>query len=79
MRKVRITFRCEDFISGETVDVIRSRWESLPIFSDEALKCQSEVVEVVSVEDAESYDDLSDEWNSADPDVDQDRNEMLNF
>lgn len=60
--QVKISFRANVTITGDTIDEIRRKWESLELFSDEALnECGAEFVEVVSVED-ENFEDLIDEF-----------------
>ena len=59
----RITFRSEVYVYGDDLDEIREKWENLPIFSVDALeKHYADVVEVVSVEDANTFDDLTDKF-----------------
>ena len=61
--EVRITFRSEVYIKGETLDEIRNKWQELPLYSGEALEdASAEFIEVVSVEDAETYEDLMPKW-----------------
>ena len=63
-KEVRITFRSEVYIKGETMDEIRDKWEEVGLFSDDALKnYNAEFVELVSVEDAETYEDLHKEFS----------------
>lgn len=58
-KEVRITFRAEVYIKGDNLDEIKEKWEELPLFSADALeKSSAEFVELVSVEDAETYEDL---------------------
>lgn len=56
--EVRITFRCEVCISGDTIEEIGRKWENLPLFSAEALNNGAEFDELCSVEDAETNEDL---------------------
>lgn len=56
--EVRITFRSEVYIEGETIEEIREKWEELPIFSADALDKHADFVELTSVENAEDYTDL---------------------
>ena len=60
--KVRIVFSSEIVIDGENIDQVREKWEDLSIFSKEATKSGVEFAEVVAVENAETNEDMSDEW-----------------
>ena len=63
-KEVRITFRSEVYIKGETIEEIRDKWDELGLFSADALENHyAEFVELVSVEDAETYEDLSKEFS----------------
>lgn len=60
---VRITFRSEVYIEGDSLDEIREKWEELPIFSVDALEYNdADVIELVSAEDANTFDDLTDKF-----------------
>lgn len=61
--EVRITFRSEIFLEGKDMKEIVEKWEDMELFSKEANEAYACEVEVVSVEDAETYDDLMDEFN----------------
>ena len=56
--KVRITFRSEIVIEGENIDSIAAKWRSLPIFSPAAESCGAEFIEIDSVEDAETHQEI---------------------
>ena len=63
--EVRITWRSEIYIKGEDIDEIRNKWEALnidPIDNDDEDITNFDFVELVSVEDADTYDDLMDEF-----------------
>ena len=63
--EVRITFRSELLLEGNSMEEIKDKWEYLPIFSADALEdCEAQVLEVVSVEDANTYEDLKDQFES---------------
>lgn len=60
--QVQISFRANVTITGDTIDEIRRKWESLELFSDKAFnECGAEFVEVVSVEN-EDFEDLTDKF-----------------
>ena len=40
----------------------RDKWESMDLFSNEAMKHNAAFVELVSVEDEETYKDLFHDW-----------------
>ena len=62
-KSVRITFRSEIYLEGESLEEVAKKWEKVELFSDEANKCGACEIEVVSVEDAETYDDLKPEFD----------------
>ena len=63
--EVRITTRIEIYIEGDSLDEIRSKYESMDLFSKEAKECSAGVVETVSAErvDDGSYREISLEGN----------------
>lgn len=63
--KVRITFRSEVILEGDTLGEVSSKWEGLPIFSTEALDNGAEFIETVSVEDADTFEDIMSEFENA--------------
>ena len=63
--EVRITWRTEIYIKGEDLDEIRGKWEELDL--DPIDKYDEDVtdfgfVELVSVEDADTYEDIMDKF-----------------
>jgi hypothetical protein len=62
MVKVRVKFSADLVVEGSTLEEARSKWESLPLFTDEAKKCGVEYSETLLVEDAETCEDLMGEW-----------------
>lgn len=61
--RVRITFRSEIYIEGDSLQDVRSQYESLPIYNDETVENNGlAYVEDVSVEDTETGEDLDNEW-----------------
>ena len=61
--EIRITFRSEVFIKGETLADCAKQWEQMKLFSDEANQHDACSIELVSVEDAETYKDLMSDFN----------------
>lgn len=60
--KVRISFRSEIVVEGDTIEQVREKWEMMPLYSDEAHHHGIEFVEIDSVEDANTYKDLRHEF-----------------
>jgi hypothetical protein len=75
--EVRITFRSEIFLEGKDMKEIVSKWEDMELFSKEANEAYASEIEVVSVEDAETYDDLMDEFDDPYGDDDEDEEDEL--
>lgn len=64
--KVRITFRSEIYIEGETIKDVREKFENIQLFNPEAVKENAlDYVELVSVEDDVTYEDLEEEYMNA--------------
>lgn len=55
--KARITFRVETYIEGDTLQEIKSKFENTPIG-----ELETEFVELVSVEDGDTSEDLLNQW-----------------
>lgn len=65
-KKVRITFSAEVYINGKDLAEIKDKWENLPLFSAEAIEeAYADFVELVSVEDADTYEDIMTEFRKA--------------
>lgn len=61
--EVRITFRSEVYIKGDTLEEIKDKWEELPLYSGEALEdADADFVELISVENANTHEDLISKW-----------------
>jgi hypothetical protein len=60
---VRIKFDADLIISGETMQEVRSKFESMQLFSQEAKDSGVEFSEIQLVEDSETYDDLRHEYD----------------
>ena len=63
--KVRIKFDADIVIEGNNISEIKSKWLSLPLFSEEAINLSLEFGEVILVEDGDTYDDLMTAFNNA--------------
>ena len=62
--EVRITFRSEVIIKGRNMEAIRNKWEEFPLFTDEAeKKYGAEFIEIESVEDNRTDEDVLEKWN----------------
>ena len=65
---VRITFRSEIFIEGKNLKEIRNKFENLPLYDidfKDANVSDYGYCELVSVEDADSNEDLENEYLKA--------------
>ena len=62
--KVRIKFDADIVIEGDNMNEIKSKWLSLPLFSEEAINLSLEFGEVILVEDGDTYDDLMTAFNN---------------
>jgi hypothetical protein len=63
--EVRITYRSEIYIKGRTLDEIKAKFEILDLDPNEAHDkdvTDYGFIEVVSVEDAKTYEDLMDKF-----------------
>jgi NADH:ubiquinone oxidoreductase subunit E len=60
--EVRITFRSELYLEGKDMKEIAEKWEGMELFSNEANCAGACEVAVVSVEDNDTYDDLTEEF-----------------
>ena len=61
--EVRITFRSEIYIEGNNLKDIKEKWESLPLYSQDAEKADADFIELMSVEDADTHKNLKVYWN----------------
>ena len=64
--ELRITFRSDIVITGETLADCAKQWEQMELFSDEAKQHEACQIELVSVEDAETFKDMLSEFNKID-------------
>lgn len=62
--RVRIKFDADLVIEGKDMKEVRQNWESLPLFRKEAMECGLEFGEIILIEDADTYEDLTREYNN---------------
>ena len=63
--EVRIKFSADVYIKGDNMAEIREKFENMPLFSADALEEGSaEYCETLLIEDADTYDDLSQEYDN---------------
>ena len=62
--KVRIKFDADIVIEGNNISEIKSKWLTLPLFSEEAINLSLEFGQVILVEDGDTYDDLMTAFNN---------------
>ena len=73
--ELRIRFGASVVISGKNLSEIRSKWENLPLWSEEAQKCSAEFCELELVDD-EDFKDLTSKFEGyEDDDEDEDEDE----
>ena len=63
MKTVRITFRSEITIEGDTLADVKKKFEEMTLYSGQAINNGANFIEVNSVEDANTLEDLSAEFN----------------
>ena len=63
--EVRITYRCEVYIKGESLVEIKEKFDEMPLFPESNKDCPQEFVELNSVErvDDDSYTDLTSDFS----------------
>ena len=59
---VRIAFRADVLIEGETMADVRRQWEEMELFSQEAEDADVCFLETDIIEDADTYEDLNTEF-----------------
>ena len=65
MVKVRIKFSADLIIEANNIKEARSKWDSLPLWSEDAEECGVEFSETLLVEDADTYHEISaKEWDA---------------
>lgn len=60
--RVRIAFRADVLIEGETMADVRRQWEEMELFSQEAEDADVCFLETDIIEDADTYEDLETEF-----------------
>lgn len=60
--EVRITFRSEIYLEGKDMAEISRKWDSIELFSKEANEAYACEIELNSVEDAETCEDVMTEF-----------------
>jgi len=63
--RVRFKFDADIVIEGNNMTEVRENWEQLPLFTQNAVDCGVEFGEVILIEDADTYEDLSHEFNES--------------
>lgn len=61
-KKVRIKFSADLVVEADSLEEARQKWEGMPLWSKEAKECGAEFSDILLVEDAETYDNLIEEW-----------------
>lgn len=61
--EVRFKFSADVYVEGKDMAEIKSKFEAMPLWSDEAKECGAEFSELLLVEDGEDYSDLMNEYN----------------
>jgi len=62
--EVRIKFDADIVITGDTMQEVREKFESMELWSQDAKDCNVEFSEIQLVEDANTYEDMEDEYDS---------------
>lgn len=61
-KTVRIKFSADIYIEADSVQSAKSKWENMPLWSEQAKESNVEFSEVLLIEDAETYEDLKNEF-----------------
>lgn len=61
----RIVFTSEVYVKAETLGEAKTKFEGMPLFTDEAKEGGAEFIDIACVEDGEDYKDLTSEWQNA--------------
>ena len=61
--EVRIKFSADIYIEGADMAEVKAKFEDMPLFSIDALDCGVEYSETLLIEDADTCEDLSKEFN----------------
>ena len=65
MKKVRFKFSADIVIEGDNMQDVREKWEMFPLFSADALDNGVEFCETLLIEDAETNEDLVEEYEES--------------
>ena len=65
MKKVRIRFAADICVEGEDMKEVVSKWRSIPLFTEEAISSGADFLEVEAVDDCDTGEDLSTEFNNS--------------
>lgn len=57
--EVAIRFNAVAYVSGDSIEEIKEKWDNMPLFVDNA---QIDFIDVDSVENTEDFEDVSDEF-----------------
>ncbi len=60
--KIRLTYRVEAFIEGDDMTDIKNKWHKQMPVPDDTEDIGFDFVEMVSIEDADTYEDMTNEW-----------------
>ena len=61
--EVRIKFEAVVYIEADDMREVVRKWACMPLFSDEARLAGADFCEIVSVEDANTFEDMGEEFN----------------
>lgn len=68
--RVRITYRSECFIEADSLAKAKEIWESTKCVPENTENASFEFIEMVSCEDGDTYEDITDEFESANDEED---------
>lgn len=57
--EVAIRFNAVAYVSGDSIEEIKEKWDNMPLFVDNA---EIDFIDVDSVENTEDFEDVSDEF-----------------
>ena len=57
--EVAIRFSAVAYVSGDSIEDVKQKWDEMPLFADNA---EIEFIDVDSVENTEDFEDVSDEF-----------------
>lgn len=60
--KTRITFRMEVFVEGKDINDVTDKWEGLNLHTKDVIKHNGGFIEVVSVEDMDTGEDITNDF-----------------